>query len=289
MSLPAKAFHVLKDDGPIIFSKKSYSFIKDKFREYYISQHIDSPITKLELNSFENKIKTDSPTTANSLTYLLKEEKPGLKSLVNELENDDVFWDVGAHFGIYSVLASNIVDDDNIYTFEPNPDSREIISENFELNNIGGNLMEYALSNQSGEIELERIGTDSSGRAAINVNKSLEEYSEYRDSVSVQQIRGDELISQDVRPPDVMKLDVEGAEGFVLEGLQNMLENDICRTIYFELHTPSESGQSIEDYGFSEKEIIGMMEKTGYRIEVMSETKGNIRAKATKSPSTRLS
>lgn len=282
MSLPGKAFRILKNDGPVTFCIKSYSFIEGKLKENYAKRKIDSPTTNLELNGYEQEIKTDNQSTSDSLIYLLKEEKSGLESLTNELEEDDVFWDIGAHFGIYSVIASNIVNDNNIYTFEPNPDSRKIISENFELNNIDANLMEYALSNESGTIELERTGSDTSGRAAINVNKSLENYSEYKDSVSVQQIRGDELISQGVRPPDVMKLDVEGAEGLVLEGLQNMLKTDTCRTIFFELHTPSEIGQSIEDYGFSEKEVIDIIEKADYDIEILSETEGNIRAKATK-------
>lgn len=282
MSLPAKVFHVLKNDGLITFLKKAYKFFKNKTWEKYIKIKINSPITKLEINSHKQKIKTDSQSTIFSLVHLLKEEKSGLESLINELEEDDVFWDIGAHFGIYSVLASNIVNDECIYTVEPNPDSREIIQENFRLNNIDANLMEFALSNENGTIELERTGNDRSGRAAINMDDSLGSYSEFKDSVSVQQIRGDELINRGIRPPDVMKLDVEGAEGLVLDGLQNMLNNSVCRTIFFELHTPSEVGQSIEDYGFSEKEVVDIMKNNGYEIEVLSETEGNIRAKATK-------
>lgn len=41
--------------------------------------------------------------------------------MIRELRGDDVFYDIGAHIGFYTVLASKMLEKGWVYAFEPNP------------------------------------------------------------------------------------------------------------------------------------------------------------------------
>jgi FkbM family methyltransferase len=52
---------------------------------------------------------------------------------------------------------------------------------------------------------------------------------------TVETVRGDSIISREgLESPDVVKIDVEGAEGLVIAGMSNSLSR--CRRIYCEIH-----------------------------------------------------
>ena len=141
-----------------------------------------------------------------------------------------VIYDIGAHICYHSLIFSSYVGKNGqVFAFEPNPTnftrSKEIIALNPEIQNI--KVFDLALSDfvgttnflSSEDIEL---GTSSGGfidEASTLWNRSdyLEKTGFTESQVKVETI--DSLVNQKIiTAPDVMKIDVEGAEQLTLAG-----------------------------------------------------------------------
>lgn len=56
--------------------------------------------------------------------------------MLQTLESDDVFYDIGANVGTYTCFAGQVVDDGNVIAFEPHPANVDRLRENAEPNEI---------------------------------------------------------------------------------------------------------------------------------------------------------
>ena len=148
--------------------------------------------------------------------------------------NGKVVYDIGAHIGYHSLCFAELVKTDGkVYSFEPHPKHIERIklnlSHNKDLMSII-QLMPFALSNREGTIELfclNNIEKGDSSASFINdasTHYPREHYKWFKPIV-VEQTTIDELIYQDICiPPDLLKIDVEGAESLVIEGAIKTIE-----------------------------------------------------------------
>ena len=136
-----------------------------------------------------------------------------------EFPEEMVFWDVGANVGIYSVLFGKKFPAGKVIAFEPNISLHVLLSQNLDLNNVNNVRIEnFALSNTKGVGQIET----SKGRAgAGKINSTLAE--EYGDE-SFPIITGDMYV-QDFPDamPSLIKIDVEGHEPEVIEGISQVL------------------------------------------------------------------
>jgi len=170
-----------------------------------------------------------------------------LKSLINS-QSKTCFLDLGAHFGIYTAFIGALNKNCKIYSFEPNKEAFEILSKNVIINNIDAKVYDIALSDKSGKIPFF-------GRSMKVKDKSQ---SYYVKSMSFDTLRNKENIY-----PDIVKLDVHGAEGKVLYGMKKALKNDI-KHLFCELHPQN----LLVDYSF--KDILDILQKSGFELyEVM--------------------
>ncbi len=164
-----------------------------------------------------------SDKNAGSLYYfgfLPKLEYPLSLYLARTLKENDVFYDAGANYGFYSVLADTLITKGEVHAFEPHPLLSKCLRKS--LTN-GVYVNEVALSDKTGEITfydkytlghsggstiLEAIGNSSEkGVSILTVaTTTLDEYAKTH------------------TPPTVIKIDVEGAERFVFLGGRCMLE-----------------------------------------------------------------
>jgi FkbM family methyltransferase len=124
------------------------------------------------------------------------------------------FFDVGAHVGYFSTLASLLVGaGGSVHAFEPTPSTFRVLVENLEGTGIPVNL---AVHQFRGEVELRDLGwrgatfnsvlATSGGRAVRVRTTTLDAYS-----------------AETGVTPDVVKIDVEGLEEAVLLGARNLL------------------------------------------------------------------
>jgi len=158
----------------------------------------------------------------------------------------DVFWDIGAHMGFYSLMMRRNFG--RVVAVEPNPETAATLR---ERTRAAGNIevLEIALSNINGSVPLytqkekfsipgiyNKFQNDS--LLAKSVHKSARDPStdrvvENRPSIQVSQRRFDEMSAG---PVDLVKIDVEGAEFLVLDGMRDSLKDGLVKRIMLELH-----------------------------------------------------
>ena len=146
------------------------------------------------------------------------------------LGDGGVLWDIGANMGLHAVTAKLKQPSAMVVAFEPVPVLQSRIRMNADLNSVPITIAKEALSNVSGPRNLYVPEGNPSGLASLKTPHAAE-----CKVVPVECCRADELIqSRAYLPPNVVKLDVEGAELEVLEGFGGYLREPSLRAIVFE-------------------------------------------------------
>ncbi|PHQ41875.1 hypothetical protein Z052_12540 [Halorubrum sp. C191] len=185
---------------------------------------------KLRLESFsEIKVETAGGNISLVVPEYAREwysegHEPILASdLTDNLTEDSVFYDIGSQFGFFIELA---------------------LREGLETNQIHGFEAEYfhyrILDQQYSErahLIHDWVGKGNDG------SLSIDDYTHSND------------------PPDVIKIDVEGAEADILDGMKETL-SDKKPLLYIEIHP-----NKLDGFGRSSNEIIELLEQMEYELD----------------------
>jgi FkbM family methyltransferase len=165
-------------------------------------------------------------------------ERPVQDALEGLLRPGSVFFDVGANVGFLTLIGAKLVGDRGVvYAFEPVPANTAALRRNVRLNGFANViLIEKAISSAPGREKLI-LAVDSGGAALAVADRPPDEAG----AMDVEVTSIDALIQDgQARPPAVVKVDVEGAEIQVLQGMAATL--DRCRpAVLYELDGPDES------------------------------------------------
>lgn len=228
------------------------------------------------------EFEVDNVVEAAAVDYLFQSERPVLTDLLEELQRGDVFFDIGANFGLYTCLAAKVLDMGDVYPVEPYSPNLPRLRRNLEANGASGDrIVNKAFADVDGELAFDPPDPELALRGTSRIRASE------TDADTVDAIRGDTFCSDDeVPPPDVLKIDVEGAELKVLKGLRETLTSSTCRVLYCELHeeendTPLED-ISMTDYGANKDDVESLLNECGYDVETLQRRLGERHIKATK-------
>jgi FkbM family methyltransferase len=143
------------------------------------------------------------------------------------------FVDAGANFGIYTVVASQLVGDaGRVLAFEPAADTFSVLKHNLDINHLSNvSIFRFALSDREGEGVLYHHGGNPDRYSLGQQRKDLVIGSEKITISTLDKV----LREQDIHHVDFLKLDVEGAEELVLRGAESMLKS-MRPTIVFEVN-----------------------------------------------------
>lgn len=138
-------------------------------------------------------------------------EMPVQEAVSTFLKPGMTFWDIGAHIGFFALSGSRLVGDSGrVHAFEPMPQNRERLVASIKMNGFQNmTVHDVALSATSGE-------------AMLHAHRSSAMWTLVRerggeDGLPVRCRTLDEL-AESAPPPDLIKVDVEGAEVDVLRG-----------------------------------------------------------------------
>jgi FkbM family methyltransferase len=161
------------------------------------------------------------PNTFDAICALPDFERPDVDftiKILNKLrERSITYLDIGANFGLYSILIANKFIDSQtitIYGFEPFVESYNLFNKNIELNNLNSKIKAYnfGLSNFNGEAYLI-MNTDNPGSNSINFAGN---YSVPNTKISLKTL--DEFIQEESNEILFIKIDIEGSEQAALDG-----------------------------------------------------------------------
>lgn len=160
-----------------------------------------------------------------------------LHALLLLLEPGMTFFDVGACFGFLSLVAARAVGTaGTVVAFEPVAENSSVLQRNAELNGFSNlTLLPFALCNYDGQMEFYATDNPFVG-ALVEVGRAPRVQSP---KVIVDARRLDTLFPEaGVPKPDVVKIDVEGAEAAVLSGAYRTIA-EFRPVLLIELHGSS--------------------------------------------------
>lgn len=163
----------------------------------------------------------------------------------------DIFFDVGANIGIYSLLASNLVGEKGeVHAFEPLASAYQSLKENVELNRARNvRVNPVAVGDKAGEMDLY-VNAQTALTGLGRTNRGI--------LLGIQKVPvwtlDDYVALNGIRTIDFLKIDVEGFEGQVLRGAARLIANSPNLIIMSEL-----AKKNFEPLGFSVKELLDWM------------------------------
>jgi len=165
-------------------------------------------------------------TGATGNIYVGLNEFADMMLALHFLRGGDLFLDVGANVGSYTILASGVCRA-TTWAFEPDPGIVRSFKRNIAINNLDELVTVYdlALGNSDAAIPFT-IGKDTANRIASAGEKNVR---------MVRQQRLDALVGRGCPHPIIMmKIDVEGYEEEVIRGAKALLANDCLKIILLE-------------------------------------------------------
>lgn len=151
----------------------------------------------------------------------------------DSLSNGGAYIDIGGNIGLH-VLRAHRLGASSIYAFEPNPNTFDILSMNMKLNGLHTGFYNLALGKMNGTVHFN-INSYSAGMARI------EEEGEDLIEVPIQTLskfaeQNKDLLNQNLA---LVKIDVEGHEGEVINGAIDFLKNFSNFNVIIEFGSPS--------------------------------------------------
>jgi len=147
-------------------------------------------------------------------------EKENLELLLKLLSNihNPVVLDIGANIGNHTLVFATAAK--QVHSFEPIPMIHSLLQQNIEQNNLANvTVHNLALSDTDGEATIHMVSSGNYGAS------SFDKRTENSEAITVSQRRGDTLLSeQQIQKIDLIKIDVEAHEVYVLRGLKNTLQ-----------------------------------------------------------------
>ena len=166
------------------------------------------------------------------------------------LKPTDAVVELGAAIGFIGLICQKEIGIRNYASFEANPKTTEILKRNYELNGVRPNVYNLALGAAEGEVDLE-IGTDFWENSIVEKQNK----SEGRHTVRVECGTMETLLARCGVMPNVLIVDIEGAEQFIEF---NALPPTVNKVI-MELH-PGVIGQA------AVYDIVGALVNRGFRV-----------------------
>jgi len=174
--------------------------------------------------------------------------------------------DIGAHVGYYTLLAAKQVGPTGkVYAFEPEQDNHTLLLKNIEMsgyNNVVATRM--AVSDRVGSSTLYLTDLDS-GRHSM-YHHGLPE----RGSAAVETTTLDSFLATEEWPlVDLVKIDVEGAEAAVLDGMTHLMEKYAGLKLIIEFNPALLQGGGVVPIEFLER-----LASPGWGVQIIQEATG---------------
>ncbi len=173
------------------------------------------------------------------------------------------FIDIGANLGIYSLFALTTGIYRRVVAVEPMPLNFEALKQNVILNGYRENVILYNQPLYSHEIEASFKFEDS--RVGASGGQVVEKRitTDFQEGVLVKCLTGDTIIENNSVKNCVVKIDVDGLELKILQGLEQSLSSDVICGLLVEATT-----QNIE-------EISDFMNRYGYSVDAQFDSLDN--------------
>ena len=200
---------------------------------------------------------------------IFKIYEPNQTEIVKKyVRKGDIVIDIGAHVGYYTLLMAQLVGKNGkVYSFEPDPVNFQLLKKSVEINGFENVvLIQKAVSNITDKVKLF-LGDDDSAINRIYDAK----LGDAKESIDVDSVTIDEYFKENDELINFIKLDSEGSEVKIINGMKQFLSRNkklVMMTEFFPFlikksgDEPNHYLKSLEKSGFSLYNILDKNEKT---------------------------
>ena len=180
------------------------------------------------------------------------------------LEKGMVVVDIGAHIGYYTLIAADIVGESGkVFAFEPDPYNYSLLIKNVEVNGYKNIIpIQKAVSNKVGITRLF-LFLGASGW------HSIYEVPGWRKSIEIETVTLDEFFENE--KIGIIKMDAEGAEMAILQGMKKQIEKNDKLKIFAEFNP-----LLLKVAGYSPEEYLHKFISYGFKLFDINERKKEI-------------
>ncbi len=176
------------------------------------------------------------------------------------IQPSDIVIDIGVHMGDYSLLAASRINTGHVLSFEPSREALRVFNLNITINKYEEKITVYPVvaSAQNGYVDF--VDNTRSEISHIQFERSLEKTSKTKT------VKIDDILSKKTyKKVKIAKIDVEGAELFVLRGMEKSLSGHVIEQILVEINS------DCKNYGFTPEETINYLRSFGYKLYFFAE------------------
>lgn len=171
------------------------------------------------------------------------------RAFLNNFSKGDVLYDIGAHIGYYSSIASVINDGEGaVYAFEPRPMNAKFFRKHMKLNGFRNvTLYEAAVGESDTVVSFDARHGSATGHISETGN------------IKVSQVSLERMVRDRIIPvPGFIKIDVEGGEVMVIKSLEKIISS-VRPKLIVATHT---SG--------NHKFVVDFLNSNRYKLEVLN-------------------
>lgn len=188
-------------------------------------------------------------------------ERPVSLAMLERVRADSVCVDVGAFLGYYSALLASRAPRGTVVAVEMDATNREMLEANLARNRLANvRILPAAAFDSVTEVVYTRESFAASPGHRIGSSRGARV-----EEIRVPTVVLDDWLEAQGLRPDLIKIDVEGAELGVLRGLRRTLARAGVR-LFVEVHPPQ-----LAQAGLSTDDVLGLLDGLGYRLCAIEE------------------
>jgi len=185
--------------------------------------------------------------------------EPPIAALIRaELDPTSTFFDVGANLGFFTVLAANVctAPEGSVHAFELDPALIPLIEESLHLNEQRGSvrLNCVACADETGRFHAFQAAQEanpSTNQVVLSTGKNQ------NTEVQAMTLTLDHYCQSADVPPDLVKMDIEGAEALAVPGMLSLVA-EVTPKLILEVHP-----EDVRQLGGSPSQLVDQLREAG--------------------------
>lgn len=182
---------------------------------------------KRKLNEFEMYLDLITPGISRTLAIYKTREDDMIQVIKEVLKPGMTVIDCGSNIGFYPLLEAKLLKDNGkIFAFEPDPRNYKTLEKNINLikNSKLVKPQQKAISNRSGTAEMFIASMANLNKLSSSDNEKFSARHNVNEIIDVEAITIDSFCEQENISPDFIRMDIEGFEVEVFQGMRNLFK-----------------------------------------------------------------
>jgi len=196
-------------------------------------------------------------------------EEEEVKILQKELKKGMTVVDIGANMGYYALMEASIVGENGkVYAIEPLPVNFEILNKNIKVNGYSDIVETHRMAISNKKDVLKFYVSDGFNLCTLDPYASKQHPGMFSKTMAVETTTLDDFL-RDKPPVDFIRMDIEGYETKVIEGMTKTISQTRPLKLFIEFHHP----RSFEEADWALKQLA----KLGFKPKIVLTTQGTKR------------